>query len=112
MLRQGVSCGVVHEAARMRSGNPTKLLLRCQPWLDAVCQLYRSEWHDVRHRLGARNSHTCAWYAKYTRACAIATKCYDVCLPMFMKSNPGSYYDHIYPNRGPKPAAASSVDDY
>ena len=31
---------------------------------------------------------------------------------MLLKSSPSSYYDHIYPNRGPKAAAACSVGDY
>ena len=31
---------------------------------------------------------------------------------MLLKSSPSSYYNHIYPNRGPKAAAVCSVGDY
>ena len=77
-----------------------------------MCWFYRQGWHDARHCLGAQHSHTCACYAKYTRACAVATRHFDVHLPMLLKSNPSTYYNHIYPNRGPKAAAACSVGDY
>ena len=75
-------------------------------------QLYRKGWHDALHRLGAQHSHTPACYAKYTYACVVATRCFDASLPMLLKSNPSTYYNHIYPNRGPKAAAACSVGDY
>ena len=31
---------------------------------------------------------------------------------MLLKSTPSAYYNHIYPSRGPKTAAACSVSDY
>ena len=112
MLHQGILCRAVHKVESLKSGNPTKLLLRRQPWFDAKCQLFRQRWHNAHYYLGAKHSNTHACYAKYAQACTVAVRPFDTQLPKLLKSNPNGYYDCIYPNRGTKVAAECSASDY
>ena len=40
-----------------------------------------------------------------TDACSQACRCFDARLPLLLKTSPSTFYDHIYPSRGPKTVA-------
>ena len=112
LLQQEHACGAIRVISTRGPCNPTKQLLRQQPWFNASCHVTRKAWHTARHQLGTKHSTTRATYSEYTRVCKRVYSQFTSTLPVLHKHNPKAYYDTIYPSRGQHTQAGCSVDSY